>query len=85
MERYDNSIRLVVYKDDEEYVCRKEALSVLEKFTEKNTAHIFRGRLQLHKDTGDIHVEVKGAILGTVRLSDFKKRLTRLKTSSSLE
>lgn len=81
MERFENRIRLVVFNGDDEYVCRKETLSVLEKFAEKNKAHIFRGRLQLYKDSDDIHVEVKGTILGTVRLNDFKKKLTTLKTS----
>jgi hypothetical protein len=81
MERYANRVRLVIYKDAQEYVCRKEAFPVLEKFTATSTDHIFRGRLQLHKDAGEIHVEVKGEILGSIPVNQFKKKLTLLKSS----
>jgi hypothetical protein len=79
MERYAKRIRLVIYKDAEEFVCRKEAFPALEKFTETTTDHLFRGRLQLHKDAGEIHIEVKGEILGSIPVNQFKGVLTLLK------
>jgi hypothetical protein len=81
LERYENRVRLIVFKDKEEWVCRKEGFTALEKFTETTTDHIFRGRLQLHKDAGEIRVEVKGEVLGSIPLSQFKKRLTLVKAS----
>src|SRR5450432_1900710 len=80
IERYENRVRLIVYKDKEEWVCRKEGFSALKKFTEKHTDHIFHGRLQLHKEAETIHVEVKGEILGSIPVSQFKKKLTLVKS-----
>jgi len=39
--------RIIIYDRAEEYVCRKESFSNLEKFITSPSAHIFRGRLQL--------------------------------------
>ena len=81
MERYENRVRLVVFRDKEEWVCRKEGFAALEKFTETTADHIFRGRLRLHKDAAEIHVEVKGEILGTISVNQFKKKLGLVKTA----
>jgi hypothetical protein len=59
-------LRLIVYKNDEEYVCRKESLYWLKQFLALDEGRAFRGRLQLLKHGDDIAVEVKGELIGTV-------------------
>lgn len=80
LERQEKNVRLIVYQYGNEYVCRKERFSVLERFIESDTAHLFRGRLQLYKYATGIGIAVKGTILGSVDPDDFKSRLAALKT-----
>jgi len=80
---YEKRLRLIVYDNTEEYVCRKESFSNLQKFIDTPTAHIFRGRLQLYKEGAEIRVEAKGAHVGTVSLDDFRNRLATLKVHRS--
>jgi len=58
--------RLIVYKNGEEYVCRKESLYRLKQFLVLDEGRVFKGWLQLLKHGDDIAVEVKGEMIGTV-------------------
>lgn len=80
MEWSENRIRLIVYKDGGEFVCRKESLSVLEGFMEVYEGRMFKGRLQLYKEAECIHVQVKGEVVGTLGLNDFREKLGVLRS-----
>jgi len=67
--------RLVVFKNGEELACRKETFKNLNKFTNSAQKKIFKGRLQLFKDSGNINIEVKGEVVGTVQKEVFQKNL----------
>jgi hypothetical protein len=64
LEPYDGGIRLVVYHDGTECVCRKERPGRLRKFLEMYEAQAFRGRLQLFIQEEHIVVTVKGQAVG---------------------
>jgi len=68
--------RLIVYKDGEELVCRKENLQQLQQFLNTDEAKAFKGRLQLYKHNNDVTVEVKGQLIGTLHAADIKACLT---------
>lgn len=59
-------LRLIVYKNGEEYVCRKESLYKLKQFLNADEGRAFKGRLQLLKHGDDIAVEVNGELLGKI-------------------
>jgi len=59
-------LRLIIYKNGEEYVCRKESLHNLKQFLSADEGRTFKGRLQLLKHGDDIAVEVKGELIGNV-------------------
>jgi len=59
-------LRLIIYKNDEEYVCRKESLYKLKQFLTLDEGRAFKGRLQLLKHGDDIAVEVKGELIGNI-------------------
>lgn len=67
--------RLIVFKNGEELVCRKENLKQLEDFLNNDEARAFKGRLQLYKHQNDIAVEVKGETVGTLHKADFEAYL----------
>jgi len=78
IERYEKRLRLIVYKNGEEYVCRKESRKLFNDFLNANEAKAFKGRLQLSKHNNDITVEVKGEVIGMVSAADMKNYLTML-------
>jgi len=59
-------MRLIVYKNGEEYVCRKENVKQLTEFLSEDEAKAFKGRLQLFKHHNDIAVTVKGEFIGSL-------------------
>jgi len=59
-------VRLIVFKNGEEYVCRKESIYKLKQFLALDEGRAFKGRLQLVKDGDGIVVEVKGEVVGVV-------------------
>ncbi len=59
-------LRLIVFKNGEEYVCRKESLYKLKQFLALDEGRAFKGRLQLVKCGDNISIEVKGKVLGRI-------------------
>jgi len=78
-EKLPHIIRVIILKNDEECVCRKEGLKNLLSFADVDTEHLFKGRLQLSKSDGKIDIQVKKEFIGTVSLEVFKKALSNLK------
>ena len=70
--------RLIVFKNGEEVVCRKENLKQLKDFLNTDDAKAFKGRLQLYKHRDDIAVEVKGQPIGTLHKADIEACLSKL-------
>lgn len=64
IEFYGKKARLVVYTGSVENVCRRESLKKLQNFIQSNENHLFKGRLQLHKNTAGISVLLKGEKVG---------------------
>ena len=79
LEKLPHTIRLIISKDDEEWVCRKEKLKKLFKFTETEDEHVFKGRLQLFKSEDKVNIKVKNEFVATVLKDDFIRILNRLK------
>jgi RNA binding exosome subunit len=76
IEQYQNlRVRLLIFKNGEEYVCRKESLYKLKQFLALDEGRAFKGRLQLVKDGDVIAVEVKGEVLGRITLKGLEKQL----------
>ncbi len=72
---HQEKLRLVIFKNDEEYVCRIESKKKLHQFLEENDARLFKGRLQLIKNQDDIAIQVKGRILGELSIEAFRELL----------
>ena len=68
--------RLVIYKKNEEWICRKERLSKLFTFLHGPDTQIFKGRLRLYKQGEIIHVEVKGIRVGMIGVKEFLGMIT---------
>jgi hypothetical protein len=69
------NIRLVVYKQANEFVCRKCKLSELRKLIETDNTHLFKGRLQLYRSDRNITIEVKKEQIGWISLEQFQQML----------
>jgi len=82
VELNDKKVRLVIFKNESEYVCRKESFNNLEKFLNKKNDHIFKGQLQLYKKSADINVIVRKEDAGRIQLKDFKECLEEIKSAS---
>jgi len=78
-EKLPHTIRVIISKKDEEWVCRKEKLKKFFSFTEIDKEHIFKGRLQLFKSDGKIDIRVKNELIGTISNEAFKEALNNLK------
>ena len=73
IERYEKlRVRLMIYKNGELRVCRKESAYKLNQFLTQDEAKAFKGRLQLFKHHDDIAVEVKGQPVGTISVADMR-------------
>jgi hypothetical protein len=75
---YNNKVKLIIIRNNEEYVCRMEMLHKLKEFTELKEARIFRGRLQLFKEEGLINVIAKGEVAGIIDEDSFTRCLDAL-------
>ena len=62
--------RLIVYKGGVENVCRKESLKNIKEFIQSGGNHLFKGRLQLQKNTKGTGVIVKGEMIGMINDDD---------------
>ena len=78
-EKLPHTIRLIVSKNNEEWVCRKEKLRNLFSFAEVDKEHLFKGRLQLLKSDAKIDIQVKNEIIGAISNESFKEALSNLK------
>lgn len=72
---HQKKLRLVVFNNDEEYVCRIESRQKLNQFLEENDARLFKGRLQLIKNQKELFVQVKGKIVVELSIDVFKELL----------
>jgi hypothetical protein len=72
---YKQRLRLVVFKNDEEFVCRKESIKNLKMFLADENNRLFKGSLQLIKIENKICVLVKNEITGTITKAGFQKLL----------
>jgi hypothetical protein len=77
IEFYKKRLRLVVYQNKEEWVCRKETIKNLQEFLQLKEARIFKGRLQLYKIRNKIHVEVKGEVVGVISATAFQQLIPK--------
>jgi hypothetical protein len=66
IERNENQVRMIVYKEGVENVCRKENVGKLQQFFKSGEGRLFKGRLQLHKNALGICVIVKGELAGII-------------------
>ncbi len=83
IEHFEKRARLIVYKDSVENVCRRESLKNLEGFILSDDEKLFKGRLQLYKNSEEIVIEVKGEIAGKMTIKDFTSYLERVKNTSN--
>ncbi|MBB6002806.1 hypothetical protein [Arcicella rosea] len=72
---HQEKLRLVVFTNDEEYVCRIESKKKLHHFLEEYDTRLFKGRLQLIKNQDDIAIQVKGKIVGELSIDVFTELL----------
>lgn len=75
IESANQRLRLVVLKDDCEFICRKESLKNLKGFLSGDTDRLFKGRLQLHRSADEILVEAKKEVIGKINAEDFQRLL----------
>ncbi|MCZ4222708.1 hypothetical protein [Pedobacter rhodius] len=78
-EKLPHNVRLIVLKNDKEWVCKKEKLGRLFYFAEADEEHLFNGRLQLFKNEHKINIQVKNEFIGTISNETFKQVLSKLK------
>lgn len=77
-EKLPHTVRLIISKNNDEWVCRKEKLKNLFSFLEKDKVHIFKGRLQLFKLNDRIDIQVKNIVIATISEESFEKALKNL-------
>ena len=70
-------LRLIVLHNDLELVCHKVTASELNRFMQQTDAHLFKGRLQLHKSGDHVAIIMKGEIIRLMPESEFQKLLNR--------
>ncbi|MFW0715220.1 hypothetical protein [Pedobacter sp. N23S346] len=78
-EKLPHSIRLIVSKNGEEWVCRKEKLKSLFTFLETDKEHLFKGRLQLIKTNDQIDIQVKNESISSISIEAFQQALIKMK------
>lgn len=74
----NKKLRLVITDGHTELACRKETPGNLHRFFAGGQNSLFKGRLQLHKSTGDISVVLKGNPVGVAPASNFTRALDAL-------
>ncbi|WP_175633221.1 hypothetical protein [Pedobacter ghigonis] len=78
-EKLPHTIRVIISKNNEEWVCKKERLRKLLEFVNIDEAHIFKGRLQLIKMNDHITLQVKNENISTILTKTFIEVLNKLK------
>jgi len=74
----DKKIRLIVYKKDQELVCRKTTMNQIKRFLDDAEEKLFKGRLQLLKDQDHILIKAKNEIAGVTDRQALYKYLATL-------
>nr|WP_067058128.1 hypothetical protein [Mucilaginibacter sp. L294] len=74
----NKKLRLVITDGITELACRKETPGNLRRFLANGQNSLFKGRLQLHKSTGDIAVLLKGTPIGMASISNFTSALNTI-------
>jgi hypothetical protein len=75
IEADNKKLRLVITDGLTDLACRKETPGNLHRFLAGEQSSLFKGRLQLHKSTGDIAVVLKGTLVGLVPIASFTKQV----------
>ncbi|WP_231490729.1 glycogen/starch/alpha-glucan phosphorylase [Pedobacter sp. Leaf170] len=78
-EKLPHTIRLIVSKNNDIWVCKKEKLKNLFAFADDGKEHLFKGRLQLIKRDNKIDIRVKHELIDTISTESFKQVLSKLK------
>jgi len=78
-EKLPHTVRLIVLKNREEWVCRKEKLENLFAFIGVDEERLFKGRLQLFKSDNEIFVQVRDKTIGAFSNQTFEGVLKKLK------
>ena len=81
IENADKKIRLVVYNNGVENVCRKSTLKNIATFVQSGENHLFKGRLQLQKENSGINILVKGSKVGEIPIQGFLSYLQQFKAA----
>ncbi len=73
----DEKVRLIVLKNDTEWVCRKVPIKQLISDLKGDQNQLFKGRLQLHKSANKqlLQIHAKNEFLGTILLKDLLIKL----------
>lgn len=71
----DKKVRLIVFENGIEKACRKEKVSVLQKFLKVSMGSIFKGRIQLEKHKNEIVILLKKEKIGNVYYKEFERCL----------
>jgi hypothetical protein len=70
-----SKLRILIHRNAEEWVCRKETVARIKQFLTCTEARLFKGRLQLCKVNQEIYVEVKGEVVGIIKRDDFVRMI----------
>jgi len=69
----NNELRLIVVKENEEWVCHKTTVKEINTFLTGEDRSLFKGRLQLIKDQDNVLIKVKNEIIGVIDNKVFYK------------
>lgn len=78
-EKLSHTIRLIISKNNEEWVCKKETFKKLLEFVNIDQAHVFKGRLQLIKIDDRITIQIKNEHISNISATTFKEALNSLR------
>jgi hypothetical protein len=78
VESDEKKIRLIIYKNDHELVCRKTSLKEIKRFLDGSEERLFKGRLQLLKDHNHILIKAKKDIAGVTDRQALYKYLANI-------
>lgn len=78
IEKYDTRVRLVIVQNANEKACRKEHLNTIEHFLTNTDCTLFKGRLQLRKQSDYLFVLLKGESIGQISTEYLSQKLLEL-------
>lgn len=78
IETGDKKLRLVISNGTTEMACRKVTPAILLQFLSSTNQNLFKGRLQLFKDTDAVNIVLKGTPVGIIPIPVFKNALHTL-------